>query len=331
MSNKKSFCISYKLKEESCNEEVVFDAHINLWNIGGKKSKPFIDFGILIHNYAFLESICFSAPLKTKQDNIVDLSHFLKAEEIQLIFNNSKYKYQQINQVYSSYVDDSDKTNLILPIKKNDNNLFLSYIDYDSTNEGKSNFSFKIKFLECGIPNGNEIESVYIRFRITNLESTSLLSTLPIKNNFLESAFIERQILDFKLNNVRNIDKYDLSDMSNNGYSLAQFRNIHLFVMVPSDYEITTWGNFSECRQLEKDEWNNYLGNKANIITSDISAYHWKYKSNSDSYVDEFAQLIKMEHKSTNLFLIIIYCFIAILLGIAGSVFYDLIKMLIGI
>ena len=326
MSNKKSFSIFYKEKEPSSQNCVEFTAHVNVWNALGKGCMPFIDFGLLIKNYRALDSIYFTAPFKVDDYNIEDLSGILKENEIQLIFNNSKFSYKQIDgTIYSGFVNEKKETVLLFPIKDDDKK-FLQHIQNKKTEN--NGFELKVNFAECkNLP--NSIETIYLRFRIINIESKKLLSTLSNKNNYLESAFIERQILDFKLNNVRTLDRFQLNRFLGEGYSLVQFSAIHLFVMVPSDYEITIWGDFSECRQLEKGEWNQYLQNNVSGNTTDISAYHWKQKKKDDRFVDEFAQLIKMEHKSTNFKLIIIYCVIVIALGAVGSGLFEFIKWLL--
>ena len=322
MSNKKSFGFFYKEKEKVENERAEFNAHVNVWNVSNDGS-PFIDFGLQIKNYKSLDSVAFNAPFHIDAENIDDLSHVLKENEIQLIFNNSKFSYKQIEgSIYAGYLDDKDDTVLLLPIKNDEGN-FLEYICCEDINS--SQFQLIINLSKCkNIP--NIIDTIYVRFRILNVESQKLLTTLSAKNNYLESAFTERQILDFKLNNVRTIDRFELNRFFGEGYTLAKFSSIHLFVMVPSDYEITTWGCFSECRQLEKGEWNNYLNNCLVRNMSDISAYHWKQKKSGDDTVDEFAQLIKMEHKATNIKLICLYCLIVIFLGIIGNVIYEIIK-----
>ena len=259
--------------------------------------------------------------------NVEDLSHVLKENEIQLIFNNSLYKYKQIDSVYSGYIiNDDDKTVLILPIKKDKGNA-LEYAE-QSNKDGK--FHLKIDLAKCKTIPSN-VKTIYIRFRIKNIAPQKLLSTLARRNNYLESAFVERQILDFKLNNVRTMDRYDLTNLLGENYKLMRFKTIHLFVMIPSDYEMTIWGNFSECRQLEKEEWKNYLSANEGGTYDDISAYHWKEKAKLSEYVDEFAQLIKMEHKATNKKLIAIYCAIAIILGALGSLVVEIIKWLFSI
>ena len=330
MSIQKSFSFLYKPKDsnkiENNNKDinnVQFDAHINVWNVANKVSGFFIDFGLLITNYKQVESICFTAPFTIVKENIEDLSIFIHDKEIQLIFNNSSYAYTQVKTMYTGYKREED-TVLILPIKDDKNN-FLKYCECFN-----DDFSIKIDLSNLNdIP--NEINTIYIRFRIKNIASQEMLSTLATKNNYLESAFTERQILDFKLNNVRTMNQYTLSALEAQGYILTKFKSIHLFVMVPSAYEISTWGDFSECRQLETGEWNTYLNKNISENTKNILAYHWKQKYDSDKnkFVDEFAQLIKIEHKSTNIKMIVIYCIIVVLLGALGSALFDQIKGLI--
>lgn len=314
MSNNKSFGFFYKCKENSTTE-AEFAAHVNVWNIS---DKPFIDFGLLVKNYKSLDSIYFMAPFTIESENIDDLSHVLKEEEIKLIFNNSKFSYKQAGESVDAEYQDENNNSVILLSIKDENGNFLKHII-----KGDNYFQLNVENF-C-----DDINDFYVRFRIRNIESYTLLSTLSPKNNYLESAFVERQILDFKLNNTRTIEKYKLNDLLKSNYSLARFSAIHFFVMVPSDYEITTWGCFSECRQLEQGKWDNYLANCKLDKETNILAYHWKQKQkNKEDLVDEFAQLIKMEHKSTNFKLIFTYCAIVILLGSMGSGLVELIKYL---
>lgn len=323
VSNKKSFGLFYKKGSAGFKGVPLFSAHVNVWNIS-ESDNPFIDLGLLIENYKCVESICFMVPFEVDVEDIEDLSYVLKEDEIQLIFNNSKYAYQQYQQMEAAFntgfINDKQEKALIFPIKDEDGNV-LQNVEYIK-NSGKIQIKIDIKKFGI-IP--DSINSIYIRFRIKNVDAQKILSNLPVKNNYLESAFVKRQILDFKLNNVRTIKRHDLNQLSNENYSLIQFKAIHLFVMVPSDYEISVWGDFSECRQLEKNEWNNYLKNSVSKPKEEIFAYHWKQKAENEKTVDEFAQLIKMEHKSTNLIMIAIYCLIVIILGALGSGLAELI------
>ena len=87
--------------------------------------------------------------------------------------------------------------------------------------------------------------------------------------------------------------------------------------MVPSSHEVTIWDNFSECRNLESEGWEDYLQDK--VSTDKIAVYHWKKKKEQNSPVDEFTQLIKIEHKATDWKIILMYCFVVIILGAIGS------------
>lgn len=334
MSNKRSFAFAYKKTIfDSSSDEAIFVSHINVWNIPIKEKyneerKPFIDFGLLVKNYRSLELISFIAPFKVMEIDIEDIASLLKENEIQLIFNDSKYTYGQLNEIYRHYVDSKGEKIIILPIE-DEKNIFMHYCQYSSPEKSDyTTITIDLSKLN-DIP--DEIKSIYIRFRIKSIDNQSLLTTLSRKNNYLESAFTERQILDFKLNNVRTIRKSVLSELYKSKKELVKFDAIHLFLMVPADYEVSIWGDFSECRQLETDEWSNYLNSNISSKAKDIFAYHWKQKIKKDSTekVDEFAQLIRIEHKSTNVKLILIYCLIVIILGSLGSGLLEFVKYIV--
>lgn len=136
MSNKKSFGFFYKEKSKSPSTPPTdFTAHVNVWNVSNKSGKPFIDFGLLIKEYQKLDSVSFIAPFEVEEQNIEDLSHVLKEDEIQLIFNNSKFSYKQIeNSIYAGYLNGEKETVLILPIK-NKEGLFLSHIKHEGLDD----------------------------------------------------------------------------------------------------------------------------------------------------------------------------------------------------
>lgn len=320
----KTFSFAYKPLAEKCQEgnEPEFSAHINIWNLADRKSKPFIDFGLHIQNFRSVEAICFTAPFHIKKADIVDLSWKLKDKEIQLIFNDINYLYKQSDSYYSTYTDNSKSETLILPIKPNEKSDDLSdYINIEENNSETGRFQMYINIGKCpSLP--QNVDNIYLRFRIKSIDSNRLLNVLKAKNNYLESAFTQRQLIDFKLNNVRTMDSYVHKKLISAQYILPSFTTIHLFIMVPTDFDISIWGDFSDCRQLEKDEWNNYLDNMM-LSKSEILAYHWKKKSNKYKKVNEFAQLIKMEHKATNFKIILVYCAIVIVLGALGSALYS--------
>lgn len=273
-----------------------------------------IDFGIKISDFKSVQKITFSAPFPLSVNDIIDLSHYLKHEESQLIFSDLKYKFEEETNKYSSINNGNEKI-VFLPIKHNTGNK--KYYDNVIPNQNDSdNFHITIdvkKYLH--IP--GDTTAIYFRFRIKSNQITqTMLRKLKDKNYYLESAFLERQTIDIKFNDARNIDSAESSRIEGFKFHFAKFRSVHLFLMVPSSYEVTIWDNFSDCRQLENG-WGNYLQTSEPI--DDIIVYHWQKKDTISNQLDKFTQLIKIEYKYTNLKLIILYCLVVIVLGAFGS------------
>lgn len=331
MNVTKSFGLGYKLKNAN-GKPPEFDVHINLWDIPSEDElsiTPFIDFGIKIAKFNDIQDITFTIPFSINKSELSDLSYVLKGDEAQLIFNDITYKYEETPKKYKGITNGTEKM-IFLPIKSALSGDYMSCVEECDTVSGTYG-------IRIGLDKYNWIPSdttaVYFRFRIESPKvQETLLDTLKEKNYYLESAFVERQVIDIKFNDARNIDRNIITWYETEGFTFANFESIHLFVMVPSSYEITIWDNFSECRKLENSVWNSYLENK--ISTKNVMAYHWKKKASNSNNLDEFTQLIKIEHRATNWKIISIYCLIVILLGALGSgvcnLFGNLFRILFG-
>lgn len=312
MHKAKSFALAYKLKDNS-TKKPGFDAHINFWNIPKNDKFPFIDFGIKITDFEDVEKITFSAPFNSQDVNFVDLSHTFNLETSKLIFGYLNCIF--VEEEYASIKNGTEK-NVFLPLKHKSNNADILYGNVKIDSNSAKNFYITIDISEYqNIP--SDATSIYFRFRIKSSKIIqTLLKKLHEKNYYLESAFIERQIIDIKFNDARNIDRVETERIKRDNYTFANFKSVHLFLMVPSSFEVTIWDDFSECRQLENG-WKDYLIMEQE--PSDIIVYHWQKKDSTTNDLDKFTQLIKMEHKDTNKKLILLYCVVVIVLGALGS------------
>lgn len=313
MYKAKSFALAYKLKDNGTIKPG-FDAHINFWNIPQNDKFPFIDFGIKITDFKDVEKITFSAPFNSQDVDFVDLSHTFNLETSKLIFGYLNCTFEEKN--YASIKNGGEK-NVFLPLKhKSDNKQDKYYRNVHLSTDPTDNFCFTVDISQYeNIP--KDATSIYFRFRIKSSQITqTLLKKLYEKNYYLESAFVERQIIDIKFNDARNIDSVEIERIKSINQCFANFRSVHLFLMVPSSFEVTIWDGFSECRQLENG-WKDYLVMEQQ--PSDIIVYHWQKKDPGTNGLDKFTQLIKMEHKDTNMKLILLYCVVVIVLGAFGS------------
>lgn len=311
-----SFGLWYQSRAESSNLKV--DFHVNLWDFTKKKDEGnfFVDFGIKISGFKSIDKIKFLIPFKIEDKEIIDLSRVLKEDEVQIIFNDSECLYKQYKGIYNGMVKGEENV-IFLPIKEN--NVFLKNISLKNDNVHYLTIDFSgYKDLP------EETTAVYFRFRIKSANlRTEMLCTLKEKNRYLESAFQQREVMDFKINNVRNISKFIIKNCADENFQLIKLNAIHIFLMVPSSYEVTIWDNFSECRKLEEDSWKNYLLGNVDFLKEhkSVSAYHWKKKAspNSEDSIEEFSQLIRIEHKATNSKMLTAYCFVVVGLGALGS------------
>jgi hypothetical protein len=88
----------------------------------------------------------------------------------------------------------------------------------------------------------------------------------------LESAFILTEIIDFRVNQRRNLPD-SLVEITKKGIPV-KFTKTHFFLMREASDDYIFSQGLHDCRGLEKDIWEEYIGGKYNFKR--ITAYHWK-------------------------------------------------------
>lgn len=314
------------------NEEELWselECHINLWNLKRNKKRisPFIDFGISIPNFRKIKTLHFLMPFKFSENQILDLYNNVKIPDTaRLIFNEIECEISSKDRYAIIKSDNFESDKLLISIK-DENNLekFVSLSDeYDDTTRVSISLE-ELKKDELFVP----YDDLYFRFRIDS-ESIKEALFCPIqkKNWFLESGFVETQIIDIKINQERNLPHNICKDYRLKGYRFADFSKIHLLIMTDSSDEVDTFGSgVYECRKLEEQAWNDYLENKYDV--KNVLAYHWKEKCQNGNAIQNFSRLIRISTASTNKKIIITYILVVILLGMSGSGLLELIKIIL--
>ena len=116
---------------------------------------------------------------------------------------------------------------------------------------------------------------LYIRFRIEPRNIKNIVNSEHISNNLLQDAFSEIDMIDFRLNELRdiNIDVIDLFKAK--GIDFFLFDKVHLFFMTETKNNIQNGSSLkTDSRFLEHDLWKNYIPNGAKDTT--YIAHHWK-------------------------------------------------------
>lgn len=347
----KSFGLWY-VPNTDCIPEV--DLHINVWDIKTeciKYKQPFIEFGLKIKKFRELKSIMLFLPFKVNMEDIEELTNSnLKVRTASLIFNENC-------GVATSDVKGKIFANLTL--KDQQGNVSDKYLligkEYLSINKNKENephnedsddysiLTIDIKGVSDDMDTMPEFKDAYIRFRIFSKGfRENLFSVLALKNLFLESAFSCTQIMDIKVNKIRNISEKVLKQADRNNWKLLQFNKIHFLVMESANSDVTINDKeFDGCRNLES-EWEDYF--KINGVEAptaedlkNVLAYHWKVKSktvnsesalNSKNYLVDFSKLVKVTYGKTNVIIILVYVIVTVVLGALGSALFELIKNL---
>ena len=326
----KSIGIWYEVDRGLNDEELPkLECHINLWNLkkNKKKTKPFIDFGISIPDFRKVKNLDFLMPFKFNENEIIDLYDYVKLPDAaRLIFNEIECEISSKDR-YTIIESDNFNTNKLLIRIKNGHVLEKFVKIYDNLNDTTR---ISINFEELKKDKlFNEYNDLYFRFRV-NSESIekALFCSVQKKNWFLESGFIETQIIDIKINQERNLPHDVCKEYRLKNFSFANFKKIHLLIMSDSSDEVDTFGSgVYECRKLEERGWEKYLENRYDV--TNILAYHWKEKEKDSKGISNFNRLIRISTSSTNMKVIITYILIVISLGMIGNGIIELIKLIL--
>lgn len=171
----------------------------------------------------------------------------------------------------------------------------------------------------------------YIRFRILVDNSNEFVIRRDLSNDFLQSAFSQIELYDIRINDTRNLPQKIKEQFSPKGYSLATFRDAHIFYVSSSKAQVYNGSVIkTDSRIIEPSIWSSYEPD--HNPTSIFIAHHWKFiKKRPETDDNERALNIKY---SLDLFFttvipklqlgtILVYVFVVILLGSLGSLLAD--------
>lgn len=168
----------------------------------------------------------------------------------------------------------------------------------------------------------------YIRFRIKlSPQDTRVLSqSYKHSDSFILSRLESTEIVDFRLNEVRDLPGI-IQSKDLNG---AKIKNIHFFLIreVDSEYK-QAHANFHRCRLLENELWNEYLSLDAEdkMAPKQMLIYHWKESgtetsgSSDKAPVEKFTAFAKFSKITVTGKNLILFLFFAVLIGaISGAI-----------
>lgn len=287
------------------------ELHFNFWKIpnGTKTHHKFLDIGIKLDNTENVKALNIYFPKEITISDFEDIvSKFIdKADLVSAIFNEN-YKVISDGTMKSYEITDS-KNNFVFTIYKTS----VSDLEYRRANNGTI---VSIKVLR-------QSKKSYYRFRLKGNYIESLSTISKPTNAILESAFSEIEMIDFRVNEIRDLNQDLLETIR--GEVFLKIRKQHFFFICSNEEEVI--GNhqpFISCRNLENYRWNNYvdLPNKENNV---FLAYHWK-----ENDKESVSTLIKTKYEKNNWRTIgkyfLIGFIIAVLIELFSNWLYDVLK-----
>lgn len=300
-----SFAIWYKPKPGIDKKTIELEVHINLWNLWneekGKESfDNFMDIGIMVEDIEEISNINIFIPNKIYKDEITDLGNCFKEHTalVPIVFNRD-------------YVVKTTQAGKMVEVLNRDNELLFNIFRLDTNNDLEiinRDYGSVVKIV---VDDSIQKGKTYYRIRIKSGYIDSLSSIDKPANAILESAFACTEMVDFRLNEKRNLPDSLLNEIHKDGEVI--FKPIHLFVMREADYDyIFSSGSLYRSRELEKNLWAQYIGN--NYSFKKLIAYQWMEKSSESLYV-----FVKFRFRRSNWKTILYFILWALLIAVVGG------------
>lgn len=288
------WCSSTNTQSTSHSLEV----HFNLWKLGiRRKANCFLDIGLMVHDATTISHINIFIPKPVAKSNIEDLGITLREKQdvVSSLFNED---YRVSSQAQEKIIEVLGVDRI--PV------FYIYVLDLNSDVVIENTYGGSI--IKIRVPQELANKKHYYRIRLKNpyVDSISRIYTPP--NSLLESAFSQTELVDFRLNEKRNLNSSLLERIRSEGE--VSFTKTHLFLMrEASDDYVYSHKPPNGSRQLESDLWKGYIGGDYSF--DNIMAYHWKETNPHDS----FSAFIKFRFIRCNPLTIATFIVIIIILG----------------
>lgn len=317
-------CIGVLYKSEASqnpnpDDKVLADFQVNYWKLPQKfwGYSRFLDLGVLLYDAKDVNSIQFYVPFKITKEQLSDLGNVLANDNLLSILFNESFRVEDDPNIrgyrYASSNGEKKLSFWIACLTSTDFNL------HELKHGTLVEVLIKTKpTSQKGIKNVAEDKkdnyNLYFRFRISELSDTSLSYIESVSNDFFQGVFSRTEMMNLHINAIGEIDEEDFKDLVSN-YSFVMFNKIHFFFIGSSEEEtITGTTRYSDNRLLDSRKWTPYIG-KNNPQNRKCLAYHWKV----DGPRESCNIFLRTVYSSANIWKIVKYSVIVILLGAMGS------------
>lgn len=304
----KSIAIWYKPRaaESECLKEV--ELHFNLWKLplNSLSYTRFIDIGIKLENTSNISQLKIYVPFKINKSDFSDIvAKFISKPDLVSAIFNENYKTTNSTSKIHRITDANDKF------------IFNIYETSSSDVTIEHKFNGTIISINCT----KSDEKTYFRFRINGEYLNSLSDIQKPSNAFIQSAFSKIELIDFRVNEARDLD-LSLLEIIEKERAL-KIKKAHFFFICSSNEDVLgSHKPYVSCRNLENYRWLEYVGQSKLDPKQIFLAYHWTQGGKEESKPD-FSILIKSKFESNNWKTILVYilglAILAILFNIASQ------------
>ncbi|MFI3221572.1 MAG: hypothetical protein QX191_00915 [Methylococcaceae bacterium] len=321
--------------EGNTSVDTSIELHFNYWllNMGSKQEIDYLDVGVKFKSLESLNSINIFFPFEIKTNNYIDNLGLTLSNNRELIAAIFNARIDNLKTVSSNVFDicfvnnKKDKLRLFTQIELSDKdaNNGVSI----SNQDGGSILSFPttlIQLSEQESSTAGEVETAfgYFRFRIklSSEDKKSISQIYVSKDAKFLSRIESTEIVDFRVNEVRNLPNKIVSKLNNN----SCITSVHFFLIRETNSEHKlSHSEFKRCRLLEKNLWDSYLSVPPNIsIPEQMLIYHWKeplQKQNDKQYLENFSAFAKFCTITVTRWRLAGFICLGVILGMISGVF----------
>ena len=322
------------IKQDVAKKEDEFEIHINFWNteindvVSHKRKHLYaLDFGVVCP--LNLKELVLLIPAKVEKDQFVDLVSRLASDR------------ELMCTVFNENLTIASKPTKSYHLIRNENESLL-YLLYELSNENivDINYSRDNGYTVIKIANNLETippktaKNIYVRFRILLNDVHAFSIQRNVSNDWFQSAFSSSYMFDFRLNDVRELDKKVSEKLKHDHYEMAKLNKVHFFYMADADEVVENGSSMKlDSRLLETHRWHSYFGNNVQLNRENL-AHHWKKcilktvrkddeGKQVDEYVrtpfDDFSLYFKVVYSHYKYRRVLIYSTIVFILGFLAS------------
>ena len=322
----RSFAIWYNSEKKDMDKKL--EVHINLLRENRKQKKTFcFDFGFFISDLEGINAINLFLPFDDKNIEYFDLGEKLTKK-------NEKVINAIFNENYSVKFGHRAKSNLVEtnPHKKEGYNGRVDFFHYsldknvqiqkNSQGEGGGTI-LQIITKDISI---EKIKAYYFRIRVKVTDNLNIINDRIGENSFLQEAFTNIEVIDFRLNDVRSCGE-NIKEKFENEPNF-NIEKVHYLILRNAKDEVIYYGGEINSRILEKDLWEDYFDSE--YLKEDLIAYHLKKKccktGESVEYIKDFSSLIRFRYKKISFKSLGVYFIVFSVLSLIAALIGSIIK-----